>query len=370
MMISPADVEKLRTIRAPEPVILSLYLPVPLDPAQLRELSARAGELIASAASGGAAQIPRADRDAVQQLVAARGRNWLGHTVAIFSCGELGLLEALPLPGQVAERAVLATRPHVRPILAAIQRCPAYRVAVIDRRHGWLLSIVGDSVETAELPAADGIRGPGFGGWYGLESRRVQQRVTELARHPYQDVAEILEREASAGDHRPLVLGGHPDGITQLLSLLPEHLLEQYAGSFAADPNTLTTARARELAGAVIAGWAARREEQLAAETIGAALRTDAAVGLPACLAAVNAGAVGMLLIPDTGLIPGFVCGRCGAVSLTGDDCPDWGAAAGAIPDLLEEMAARVLDDDGQVTAVHGQSWAVAARLRFPVPQG
>jgi hypothetical protein len=54
-------------------------------------------------------------------------------------------------------------------------------------------------------------------------------------------------------------------------------------------------------------------------------------------------------------------------ISLTGDDCPDWGAAASAIPDLLEEMAARVLDDDGQVIAVHGQSWAVAAQLRFPI---
>jgi Bacterial archaeo-eukaryotic release factor family 10 len=371
IMISRADVEKLRTIRAPEPAILSLYLPVPLDPAQLRELPARAGELMASAVSEAAAQVSRADRDAVQQLVAAGGRNWLGHTVAIFSCGELGLLEALPLPGWVAERAVLATRPHVRPILAAIQRCPAYRVAVIDRRDGWLLSIVGDSVETIELPAADGIRSPGFGGWYGLESHRAQQRVTELARHPYQDVAAVLEREARAGDHRPLVLGGHPEGITQLLSLLPEHLLEQYAGSFAAGPNTLTTARARELAGTVIASWAARREEQLAAETLTAAVRrNDAVVGLPPCLAAVNAGAVGMLLIPDEGLVPGFVCGRCGAVSLTGDDCPDWGAAAGAVPDLLEEMAARVLDDNGQVIAVHGPSWAVAARLRFPVPQG
>ena len=76
-----------------------------------------------------------------------------------------------------------------------------------------------------------------------------------------------------------------------------------------------------------------------------------------------------MLLIPDQGLIPGFVCGRCGAISLTGDDCPDWGAAATPIPDLLEEMAARVLDDDSQVVTVHKQPWVVAAQLRFPVPQ-
>lgn len=35
-MISYADVEKLRSLRAPEPAVLSLYLPVPLDPAGLR----------------------------------------------------------------------------------------------------------------------------------------------------------------------------------------------------------------------------------------------------------------------------------------------------------------------------------------------
>jgi hypothetical protein len=371
-MISQADVEKLRTIRAPEPTVLSLYLPVPLDPAELRGLPARAGDLIASAtAGGGAAQVPVADRDAVVQLVAASGRDWLGHTIAIFACGELGLLEALPLPCPAAERAVLATRPHVRPILAALQRCPAYRVAVIDRRHGWLLSIAGDSVETVDMPVADSVRSPGFGGWYGLDAYRVQQRVTQLARRHYRDVATILGRDAGAGDHRPLVICGDPGGIKQLLQLLPGHLREQYAGSFAADPHTLTTARVRTLADAVIAGWAVRREQQLAAEVVaGTAQRKDIVAGLPACLAAVNAGAVGKLLVRDEGLIPGFVCGRCGAISTSGNDCPDWGTAATPVPDLLEEMAARVLDDGGQVIAIREQSWAVAAQLRFPVSQG
>ena len=115
------------------------------------------------------------------------------------------------------------------PILAALQRCPGYRVAVINRQHGWLLSIAGDSVETIEALATPGVRSRRFGGWYGLESYRVQQRVTQLARHHYQDVVTILERESRAGGDRPLVIGGQPEGITQLLSLLPEHLREQYA---------------------------------------------------------------------------------------------------------------------------------------------
>jgi peptide chain release factor subunit 1 len=365
-MIGPADVEKLRAIRATQPAVLSLYLPVPLDPAELRELPARADDLIASAAASAGAQLPGTDRDALEHLIAARGREWLGHTVAIFTCGELGLLEALPMPGQVGARAVLATSPHIRPILAALQRSPAYLAAVIDRQHGWLLSITGDDVETIEALAAPGVRSARFGGWYGLESYRVQQRVTQLARHHYRDVVTILAQEARTGGDRPLVIGGQPDGVAQLLSLLPEHLRAQYAGSFTADPHTLTAARVRELAGPVLASWVSRHEQQFMADL---PQRTDAVTGIPACLAAVNSGAAGLLLIPDDRLVPGFVCGRCDAISLTGDDCPDWGVAARPIPDVLEEMAARVLDHQGRVVTVHEPPWSAAAQLRFPVPQ-
>jgi hypothetical protein len=49
------------------------------------------------------------------------------------------------------------------------------------------------------------------------------------------------------------------------------------------------------------------------------------ATGLPACLAAVNAGAVETLAVPYNGLIPGYECGRCGALGLAADCCPDWG---------------------------------------------
>ena len=148
-MISRADVDKLLDVRAAGPSLLSLYVQVPRDPAELRGLPAHAGELFALAARDGpgvpaAVRVRAADARAVRGLLAARARDWLGHTVAIFACAELGLAEAIPLPCQLQERAVLAARPHVRPLLLAIQRCPAYRVAVVDRRHAWLFSIAGE----------------------------------------------------------------------------------------------------------------------------------------------------------------------------------------------------------------------------------
>jgi len=75
-----------------------------------------------------------------------------------------------------------------------------------------------------------------------------------------------------------------------------------------------------------------------------------------------------MLLVPDDGMAVGFKCGRCGALGCTWDECPDWGTAARRVPDLLEEMICRVLDDGGEVVTIGHAGFAVAARLRFPVP--
>jgi len=94
-----------------------------------------------------------------------------------------------------------------------------------------------------------------------------------------------------------------------------------------------------------------------------------AATGLRACLAAVNACAVQTLIVPDDGLVPGYECGRCSALSVGTDKCPDWGTAALPIPDLIEEMVTRTLEGGDQVCPVHDGQSRIAARLRFPVTQ-
>ena len=357
-------------MRAAGPVVLSLYVPVPLDPAAVRGLAAEAGDLMADAGASGpdgasTDVVSDADRDAVLDALAAHGRDWLGHTVAFFACAEIGLFEALPLPCFLPERAVLATRPHVRPLLAALQRCPDYQVVIADRRHAWVLSVSGNRVETMARQADQGPRSPGFGGWYGLETHRIQQRIIQLARDHYRDTAAILQQAHDAGRNVPLVIGGHHDSIAGLLQALPPGVRERFAGSFTADPHTLTPARIRELAGPVIESWLTRRERELAEEILGRPPGRLGAVGLPASLAAVNEGAVAQLLVAHEGLVPGFVCGRCGALCAGRDECPDWAAAARAVPDLVEEMVQRTLDEDGQVTVIRDAPFSIAAELRF-----
>jgi hypothetical protein len=367
-MITVAEAGKLGAVHAVRPGVLSLYLAVPLDPAELRGLPARADCLIAAAEiPGSGGQVAEEDRSAVREKLETSGREWLGHTVAIFACADAGLFEAFPLPCCLPDRAVLGVRPHIRPLLTAAQRCPAYRVAVVDRRHAWLFHVIGDETETVKAPAAAGVPSRGFGGWYGLETYRVQQRAERLARRHYRDTAAMLEKSMADGDAEPLVIGGHDDGIRQLLASLPPGLRERFAGSFAADAGTLTAARVRNLAEPLVACWAAQRTERLAAEVAAMAPGGLAATGLRACLTAVNTRAVQTLIVPDNELVPGYECGICGALSVDADKCPDWATAALRVPDLIEEMVTRTLEDGGQVWLVHDGLSRIVARLRFPM---
>jgi Bacterial archaeo-eukaryotic release factor family 10 len=374
-MISLAQVEKLLQIQAAEASVLSLYLSVPMDPDELRGLPARAGELYALAARGGdgpgAVRVQEWDKQVVRRLLEGHARDWLGHTVAIFTCAQPQLTEAIALPGQLPERAVLATRPHVRPLLVALQRCPAYLIAVIDQHHAWLLRVAGERIDTVARSdvtesSARSVRSHGFGGWYGLESYRVNERIIELARHHYHDTAAIIEQASRADGNPPLVVGGHEQTIPQLVAAFPAGLRDRVAGTFAADPHTLTPARARALAAPVIGDWVSAREQHLVSQLSQEPPGRLIAMGLQACLTAVNQHAVALLVAPVGGLVPGFCCALCGALSSTGDGCPDGAVAAGAVPDLIEEMVVRSMDDGGQVEAVRDPPGEVAARLRFP----
>ena len=235
-MITLAEVEKLGGVHAVEPIVLSVYLNVPRSAAGRSGLPARVDELVAAAErdAGRSGRLREEDRRSARDEAALAEPDWPGHTLAIFACAEVGLLEVVRLPeaSGTSELAVLGIRPHIRPLLAVLQPGP---------------------------------------------------RLT----------AEILAESASA----------------------------------------LT------------------------------------AIGWPACLGAVNASAVETLVVPYDGLVPGYECGRCGALGLAADCCPDWGTAALRVPDLIEEMVSRTLEDGGQVLVVCDAPGRVAARLHCPLAQ-
>ena len=371
-MITEADVRKLREVRTASRSVLSLYLSVPADPAAVRGVPARADELLAEAAAGSAdrrtVRARKEGRQAVQDLLAVHPREWLGHTGAIFTATEAGLAEAYALPCRLPDRAVLAVRPHVRPLLVALQRCPAYQVVVADRQHAWIFHISGTEIACLAQSAVPAVRSSGFGGWYGLESYRVSQRIIQLTRHHYRDIAAMLSQAAQACGPQPLVIGGHENGSPALLAALPRAARDRFTGSFTVDPHTLTPARVHELSAPVVERWVSAMEQQVAADFLAEPPDGLAAIGLNSCLAAVNARAVKTLVVPVAGLIPGFACEACGTLaSSTSLGCPHGAPAAQPVPDLLEEMATATLGEGGEVVAVDDPPGGAAAHLRYPL---
>lgn len=372
-MITASDVAKLRTVHASGPSVLSLYLWVPVDPPSARALLVRADGLLTTALHGTPEAVrPRScdeERKAARRLLDAHARDWLDHTVAIFAAHEAGLAEAFPLPCRLPDRAVLAARPHVRPLLVALQRCPAYQVAVADRRHAWLFRITGDQIDMLAATTAPGVRSPGFGGWYGLESHRIGQRISHLAHQHYHDTAILLRQAVSPNGRQPLVVGGHKDAVPAFLNALTADVRDRFIGSFVVDPHTMSPAKVRELAAPVLKKWTDRTEKQLAVKVLTSQPDELTAVGMNPCLAAVNARRVATLLVPVGGLIPGFACDLCGALASTPGECPHGTGAWHPVPDLLEEMAAATLDAGGEVAAIRDLPADAVAELRFPLRQ-
>jgi len=371
-MINAATAEWLRSRRSSEPAVVSVYLTVPVDVADHRGLPARARELIKSAAGreprAHGVKVSEADAEAIVTAVDQRSKEWLGHTVGLFACSAIGLFEAVPMPRVQTEQAVIADRPHVRPLLAAVQRHPAFRAALVDTKHAWILQISDDAIKTVAERTGTGVRSQQFAGWYGLEAHRVQQRIMELSKQHFRDTISILTHHAD-GAGSPLVLGGHDNEITQFLGLLPRAIRQKVAGSFTVDLQTATPGRVRELARPVIASWNERAEATLVQETLDQPPNVAALTDLDGCLAASRAGAIAQLILPDDVLMPGFACSVCGALSSRAGecDCEDPGECCQPVTDVLDELANRVLDGGGQVMTVRSAPFPAAARLRFPV---
>ncbi|MGE5133800.1 MAG: hypothetical protein ACM32E_12920 [Gemmatimonadota bacterium] len=372
-MIDTEGVTKLLGVHAPGSSVVSVYLNVPLDPAERRGIPARLDDLLATAqhspADGGAAARARkSELPGIRDTVSLHAPEWLGHTVAIFSCRDLAVLETIPLHSRVSDRAVVGARPYVRPLLAELRRSISYTALVVNRRHAWLYRVSGEGIEPLAGVEGATVGSRRFGGWYGLQTYRNDQRSRELAQQHYAATVAALEEAVATDGSGPIAVGGHETETANFLTVLPAGLRERVAGPFVIDPHTITPARVRKLADEVVARWEDAREATVAGQITGQPTDAMTAVGLPACLDAANQHAVQVLVVPDDAVTPGFACPDCGSLSAEGGSCPVCGAATSAVPDVIEELAVKVTGDGGTVEPVRGDGTLteVAARRRFP----
>ena len=272
-MITAAAIERLRTQRTDEPAVVSAYLCVPVDVADHRGLPARVRDLIRAAAAreprAQGREVSAADVEAIVRAVDQRSQEWLGHGVGLFACSRIGLFEAVvdaalaDRAGRAGELAVIADRPHVRPLLAALQR--HRRLPRRSRRHPARL----DPAHLRRRASRRSPSGPAPGCAARTSPAGTAWRPTGCSSGSWSCPSSTSGtrsdswRTRNDGTGSPLVLGGHDDEITQFVGLLPRAVRQQVAGSFTVDLQTATPGRVRELAQPVIASWNERTEDSV-----------------------------------------------------------------------------------------------------------
>ena len=314
----------------------------------------------------------RADVDKILAL-AGRINGMAGRGVAVFTCHQESFYEEVALPRLVRDRATVDSTPYLRPLLSALGDSHRYCAVVVDRKNAWLYGFYMGLLEDEEKAQGQSVRNPNFAGWYGLNEYSARNKAEGLVRRHFRETADKVRRFMSATRAELLIVGGHQEEVADFLPFLAPPLRSAVAGTFTIDTHSVTAAKVRDQCQEIVDAFERDEERRLVDQaTERVATGGLGASGLAWCLAAVNEQAAQVLLIDDDQQAPGRVCGTCGWLGTEGDQCPVDGSPTRSTPDVIDEMAAAVVDASGHVKHVLAETelsrLKVAALLRFPVP--
>jgi peptide chain release factor subunit 1 len=366
---------RFRSVTVP---VVSLYLAVPENlraaKSKLHELVKRVREL---AKDGNRPNVEReslrADSERIlelEELLPALA----GRTLAFFRCSHDEFEEAVVVQGRLLDRVILDDTPYLRPLLAVLDESHRYCVVVVDREHSRLFDFYLGRLEARGREDGRALRKPNYAGHAGLDEHRVRNKAEELARKHYRDTAEAVERTMREHGDELLIVGGHEDTVAAFLPFLPGGLRDRLAGTFVIDPSTVTPARVRDEAQRLVDHFERREEQRLVAEALDSVGAGGlGAAGLEWCVVAADEQAIQLLLVDDDATAPGRVCDNCGWLGLVDDPCPVCSSPTRATSDIIDEIAAAVIDAGGQIEHVDADTplkdLLLAAQLRFPVPR-
>jgi hypothetical protein len=292
-------------------------------------------------------------------------------TIAIFSCSGRDLYEEIPLPRRVRQQVMVDATPLVRPMLAVLGEYPRACVLVVNREEAPVWEMYQDEMREVET-VTDPLRKAGNTGGSRAEDR-IQNRVDEQSKRHFRRVAQVIDQLLRTDGYDVLVVGGHEYELGEFFRLLPHELHGRVAGTFSADPVATPVAEVRSSAEGVIRHYQREQDRRLVDRVLElAAAGGLAALGPESCLWAGSVSAIGTLLLRDGATLPGVVCDESRWLAASGDICPVCGKPTRYAPDVLDELAAAVIETGGSARQIAAdlmpEEYPTAARLRFPPP--
>ncbi|MDD5658195.1 MAG: hypothetical protein PHF00_13170 [Elusimicrobia bacterium] len=329
-MLSARQFSELLNLRAPLSKIISVYLPVDHQGTHARTL---ASLLRAHAREESAADDAGEDLKLVEEFAAGFAPSaWRG--AAIFSCKALGVWRACPLPEPVRPALRIGERPYLAPLLSVCDQYQRFGVVLAGRSRVRFLEVfMGQIREYEELAMS----------WPGLgptQSRAVAEKLDGLARN--QEFSRI-------------VVGAEPEISDRLAGLLRTVLqqnliLDETLGAETASETVLERIRGCEDSARKV------RESVLAHRLLDLSRSGEAVLGLDRTLRALRRGQVRLLLIRDGFAKMGYLCQRCGDLSVGFNRCPACNGVMGAIFNVVDELIQRALDGHCEVVRLLNDS--------------
>ena len=378
MSVTSEDIRRIIGLHGSGLPVVSLYVKIPVDPADRGELPGRVRSLLADVRE--VAKDKSVEHDARMSLrndlerieEAFQRPEWPGtRAVAVFACSGRDIFEEIELPRPVRERAVLDETAYVRPLLAVLDEYRRCCVVLIDSAVTQVWELYQDDLREVRTIRDRALRDPDFA--YGFKEFTTHNRARELEKRHYRRSLQLLDELFRVTAYDVLAIGGPEQEVPGFVEFLPLRFRERVAGTFTVDRSTATRGDIKQQAGEILADYERREERELVGRTLDtAAAGGPATVGLDDTLWAGSVAAIDLLLIQEDATAAGVVCDASGWLGTSGDKCPVCGAPVRKTADVLDELTEAVIDEGGSIEHL---SWdtrlredLVAAELRFPLP--
>ncbi|MCS7190236.1 MAG: host attachment protein [Fimbriimonadales bacterium] len=303
--------------------------------------------------------------------------------LAAFACSGEGLFETMLLPYVERNTLVVDQTPYVRRLYAIEADFGVNLVAVFDHRDAYFYRVDISGIEPLDAfsfikdrevlpPGVHGVRTPsGLTAQHGMGERNVQMLKLHEQQQHLRKIAETIRELRRAQPFDRLLIAAPDELASAFPSYLHDYVRRAYAGRISAHDKMPVNQlyervldRLRELD---------REQEQHLLQELNDALPTMRAIGLPAVLRALEWGNVRVLLYNAEFTQPGMVFYPSGLIGLKPEDAPEGTVSVWQMPDIIDTVLERALEQGAQVETVHGnareQIQGVSALLRFPMPE-
>jgi len=357
-MFTDRELRELLALSAVEPV-LSVYLNMDPTAGNADFYKLRLRNLLKTV------ELP-ADVQAVEHYI-NNEFNWVGRSIAIFSCSPQNFFKAYSLAIPVRDLAVAGMRPAVKPLADLLDDYGGYGVALVDKQGARLFhfhlgelqeqeGVMGELVKHVKRGGASSM--PGRRG--GIAGRTRHQE--ELVERNIKDITSFSVQFFEQNNIRRVLIGGIDENTAQFKAELPKFWQALVLGTF---PMAMTASHSEVLAKAMQIGQESQRshEARRVNELITLASKgSNATLGMEKVLGQVHQGSVQTLFVTENYSQAGYVCSDCGWITVQEkEQCDQCSASLRAVEDVVELAVASVWQQGGEVVFTHGNSALAAA---------